>query len=192
MFLQGDIMPFGLEVIIVGLILSADSFSAAVAMGHRPFTEKDAFKFAISSGGAEAIVALIGALAGSQIISRFQAIDHWIAFILLMGIALHMAYEGISHLRNPESADEKLEFHSFTKILIVSLATSLDAFGVGIGLGISNKPIIPFIFSIGIWAFSTTLIGLHLARKLSSKFGPIMSLVGSLVLGILAFQMLKI
>lgn len=185
-------MPFFLEVIIVGLVLSADSFSAAVAMGHRPFTEKDAFKFALSSGGAEAIVALIGALAGSQIISRFQAIDHWIAFGLLMGIAIHMAYEGISHLQSPEDTEEKLEFHSFTKILVVSLATSLDAFGVGIGLGISHKPIIPFIFSIGIWAFSTTILGLHLARKLSSKFGPIMSLFGSLVLGILAFQMLKI
>lgn len=185
-------LPFLLEVIVVGLVLSADSFSAAIAMGHRPFSNKDAYKFAASSGGAEALVALIGALAGAHIISKFAAIDHWIAFTLLLGVALHMAYEGIVDLLSKEEKIEKLDFHSFKKILIVSLATSLDAFGVGIGLGISNKPLYPFILSIGFWAFVTTIVGLHLARKLSKKFGPIMNLVGAIVLGFMAVQMLKI
>lgn len=181
-----------LEVTIVGLILSADSFSAAVAMGHRPFSEKDAFRFALSSGGAEALVTLIGAMAGSQVISRFEAIDHWIAFGLLAAVAAHMAYEGITDLISKEVKEEKLDFHSFTKVLIVSFATSLDAFGVGIGLGISNKPLAPFIISIGFWAFITTIVGLHLAKRLSNKFGPIMNIVGACVLGIMAYQMLKI
>jgi putative Mn2+ efflux pump MntP len=191
-----------LEIITIGLILSADSFSAAVAMGLRPFSRNDALKFACSSGGAEAGVALIGSLAGSYIISRFSAIDHWIAFILLGAVALHMAYEGVIHLiqnsNNAESSNEeksqteKTEFHSYGKILIVSLATSLDAFGVGIGLGIAHKPIVPYIISIGFWAFVSTLAGMYLARKLSAKFGPIMNLVGAIVLGFMAFQMLKI
>jgi putative Mn2+ efflux pump MntP len=63
---------------------------------------------------------------------------------------------------------------------------------VGIGLGISNKPMAPFIISIGFWAFTTTILGLHLAKKLSAKFGPVMNLVGAAVLGVMAFQMLKI
>lgn len=181
------------EILIVGLILSADSFSAAMAMGHRPFTKKDALKFAFSSGGAEALVALLGSVAGSYIIKKFSAIDHWIAFALLAGVALHMLYEGVSELRNKKAHEEpKVDFHSFTKIIIVSLATSLDAFGVGIGLGVANKPILPFIISIGLWAFVSTLIGLNLARKLSEKFGPIMTIVGSIVLGVLAVQMLSI
>ncbi|MFA6237996.1 MAG: manganese efflux pump [Bacteriovorax sp.] len=181
-----------IEVLIVGLILSADSFSAAVAMGSRPFSEKDAFKFAGASGGAEALSTLIGALAGSYVISRFAAIDHWIAFFLLGGVAAHMAWEGVMDLKNKEEKVESVDFHSFTKILIVSFATSLDAFGVGVGLGVAQKPILPYILSIGLWAFVTTLTGLHLAKRLSKKFGPIMNLVGSIVLGILAFQMLKI
>lgn len=183
---------FILEVSVVGLILSADSFSAAVAMGHRPFSKKDAFRFALSSGSAEALVTLIGALAGSQVISRFEAVDHWIAFGLLAAVAVHMAYEGIKDLFSKEVKEEKLNFHSFSKVLIVSFATSLDAFGVGIGLGISDKPLAPFIISIGFWAFSTTIIGLHIAKRLSSKFGPIMNVVGAIVLGVIAFQMLKI
>lgn len=189
-------MALVFEVITVGLILSADSFSAAIAMGLRPFTRKDAIKFAISSGGAEALVALFGALAGTYIISRFAAIDHWIAFLLLGAVALHMGYEGLIHLIHKNNEEKKVEpktdFHSFGKILLVSLATSLDAFGVGIGLGIAHKPIVPFIISIGIWAFVSTIAGLYLARKLSSKFGPIMNLVGAVVLGFMAFQMLKI
>jgi putative Mn2+ efflux pump MntP len=183
---------FLFEVTVVGLVLSADSFSAAVAMGHRPFSNKDAYRFAFSSGSAEALVALFGALAGGQIIKRFAAIDHWIAFGLLAIIALHMAYEGIKDLLSKEVKEEKLDFHSFGKVLLVSFATSLDAFGVGIGLGISDKPIAPYIISIGFWAFTTTIIGLHLAKRLSEKFGPIMNIVGAIVLGIMAFQMLKI
>jgi putative Mn2+ efflux pump MntP len=185
-------MHLSFEVLIVGLILSADSFSAAVAMGLRPFSKKDAIKFAASSGIAEALFALIGAMAGAHLISKLKSVDHWIAFALLAGVALHMAYEGVSDLLSKETKIEKLDFHSFTKVLIVSFATSLDAFGVGIGLGVAEKPILSYIISIGFWAFISTIAGLYLARKLSKKSGPIATLLGSIVLGIMAFQMLKI
>jgi putative Mn2+ efflux pump MntP len=185
-------MALFLEILFVGLILSADSFSAAIAMGLRPFNRKDALKFAASSGGAEAVVAFIGAMSGKHIISKFGAIDHWIAFFLLGGVALHMAYEGIRDLMSKEVRVEILDFHSFAKILLVSLATSLDAFGVGIGLGVANKPIIPFVISIGVWAFVATIAGLYLAKNLSRKFGPVVNLLGSIVLGIIAFFMLRV
>ena len=183
-----------LEILIVGMVLSIDSFSAAVAMGHRPFTRKDALKFAFSSGGAEAFATLVGALAGAHLISMLEAWDHWIAFILLMAVALHMAWEGIEHWRghHDEESPSKKEFHSFARIIVVSFATSMDAFGVGIGLGIAHKPIGAYVTSIGIWAFASTIAGLLLARKLSDRFGPIMHFVGASVLAILAFQMLKI
>lgn len=180
------------EIVAVGLVLSADSFSAAVAMGLRPFSRKDAFKFALSSGGAEALVTLAGAMAGLHLISKIKSFDHWIAFGLLMAVALHMAYEGFHDLISKKVKVEKLDFHSFTKVLIVSFATSLDAFGVGIGFGIAHKPILPYFISIGVFAFISTIAGLYLARKLSKKFGPLVSLVGSIILGIMAFQMLKI
>lgn len=189
-------MMFFLEVCSIGLLLSADSFSAAVAMGMKPFSQKDALKFAASSGGAEAVVALLGTLLGTHVVSKFAAIDHWIAFTLLAGVSLHMAYEGFQDLfgknKTDASNEQKLEFHSFSKILLVSFATSLDAFGVGIGLGITSKPILPFIISIGVWAFISTIAGLYLARKLSKKFGPVVTLFGAVVLGGMAFQMLRI
>lgn len=181
-----------LEVLILGIVLSADSFSAAVAMGTRPFKRSDAFKFAVCSGGAEGLATAGGYFAGAYFIGLISSVDHWIAFGLLSLIALHMAYEGIQGLRNPEVHAETLDFHSFTKVLLVSFATSLDAFGVGVSLGVANKSIAPYLLSISAWAFVATLVGLYLARKLSGKFGPIFTLIGAAVLGFLAFEMLKI
>ncbi|MES2961786.1 MAG: manganese efflux pump [Pseudomonadota bacterium] len=180
------------EVLLIGLVLSADSFSAAIAMGMRPFTSKDAIKFAIASAAAEALVAWFGAFAGENIVSSFKSYDHWIAFFLLMGVALHMVFEGFRDFRSKKIKEEQLEFHGFAKILIVSFATSLDAFGVGIGLGVAGEPILPYIISIGIWAFAATIMGLNLAKKLSRKFGPVVTLFGAAVLMIIAFQMLQI
>ena len=180
------------EIFIVGLVLSVDSFSVAVAMGLRPFQKKDALRFAFSSGGAEALFALLGAMAGVHLITQFKAFDHWIAFFLLAAVSLHMAYEGLKNFKGPREKEETVKFHSYAKLLILSFATSLDAFCVGIGLGVSQKPILPFVLSIGIWAFAVTIIGMYLARKISGKLGPVINLFGAVVIMILAFQMLKI
>jgi manganese efflux pump family protein len=181
-----------MKVILLGLILSADSFSAAVAMGFRPFKRSDALKFAFASGFAEALVTAVGYFAGSAFISSIAAYDHWVAFGLLGIVSLNMAYEGIQGLRNKGEEEENLEFHSFGKVLMVSFATSLDALGVGIGLGVAHEAITPYLVSIGFWAFAGTIAGLYLARKLSSKFGPIITIIGSIILGFMAFEMLKI
>lgn len=180
------------EIVIVGLILSVDSFSVAIAMGVRPFLRRDAIRFAISSGSAEALVSLIGALAGLHLISKIKSFDHWIAFGLLFAVAIHMGYEGIVDMINKKIERESSGFHSFAKVLIVSFATSLDAFGVGVGLGVAKKPIFPYIVSIGLWAFLSTVVGLYLAKRISRKIGPVINLLGAIILGFVAFQMLKI
>ena len=98
---------------------------------------------------AEALFALIGAMVGTHLISKLKSIDHWIAFTLLAGVALHMAYEDLSDLLSKEIKIEKLDFHSFTKVLIVSFATSLDAFGVGIGWASQRNQLLPTSFQLG-------------------------------------------
>ncbi len=185
-------MYFYYEVIMIGLILSADSFSAAAIMGMRPFSRKNALIFAISSGGTEALLTLFGAMAGFGLASKIQAFDHFVAFGLLIAVALKMAYDGFCDFASKEEGVEKLDSHSLGKVLLVSFATSIDAFGVGIGLGIAKKPIASYVFSIGIWAFISTIAGLYLAKKLSKKSGPVVTLVGAIILGIIAFRMLEI
>lgn len=179
-----------LEVMIVGLVLCADSFSAALAMGFRKHKLSDSLKFAFSSGGAEALFTFLGAIAGSKVITYFGFISNWISFILLFAVALHMAFEGFTELRNGEREKEVKKFHSFYKILIVSFATSLDAFVVGVSLGISERPLIPFLISIGLWAFISTIVGMSIASRVSKRLGPTLNLIGSVILIILAFKFL--
>jgi putative Mn2+ efflux pump MntP len=181
-----------LEILSLGLILSADSFSAAVAMGSRRFLLRDLLIFAFASAGAEALSTLIGFFAGSKVISQISAYDHWIAFGLLLVVALHMVYEGFEGLFGKSQEEESESFHSFFRILVVSFATSMDAFGVGIGLGVANKPIWAFVGSIGFWAFAATVFGLYLGRSFSKKLGPIFTLIAAAVLGYLAVVMLRI
>lgn len=181
-----------IEIFIVGLVLCADSFSAALAMGSRPHKTSDTIKFALTSGGAEALVSFLGAIAGAKIISEFDSIDHWVSFVLLTIVAIHMAYESFLELKGKHENDPKpKEFHSYLKILIVSFATSLDAFAVGVSLGVTGKPLTPFIISIGLWAFLSTVLGMNIAKYSSKKLGPIFSLIGSLVLLTLAFKFLR-
>ncbi len=185
-------MPLFLEVLSLGLILSADSFSAAIAMGNRRFTGKDLMKFALASSGAEAISTLIGYLAGAKLNSVIAHYDHWIAFGLLALVSLHMFFEAFQQFRESEHAAEVESPHSFAKILMVSFATSMDAFGVGIGLGLANRPVTPFLGSIAAWAFVATVVGVKIGNRLSRKFGPIFTFIAAIVLAYLSVQTLSI
>ena len=182
-------MNIYIEAIILGLVLSADSFSAALAMGARSHKISDSFRFGLSSGGAEALVTFLGAIAGAQITAKFDHIDHWISFILLIVVGLHMIKEGIDELKGLQKNAEKT-FHGLFKILIVSFATSLDALAVGVSLGVSQKPIVPFILSIGLCAFLSTIIGMQVAKKASEKIGAIFNFVGAFVLIFLGIKFL--
>ena len=186
-------MSIGSEALILGLVLSADAFSASVAMGFRPFNSRNVVQFA-SVSAVIAIVALwMGALAGTHILSYIAAYDHWVAFLLLATVASHMAFEGIMGLIHPaHPVCRNARFHSLAKILMVSCATSLDALGVGMSLGISSKPILPFLSWVAIWTVTATVLGLYLARKLSLRFGPVISLIGAAILGFMSLQLLKI
>lgn len=184
-------MPNLFEVLVIGLVLCADSFSAALAMGARPHKTSDTMKFAFSSGGAEALFSFLGAIAGAKVVSEFDSIDHWISFFLLAAVAGHMACEGVVELGNKQIKSEKPQgFHSFFKVIIVSFATSLDAFAVGVSLGVSGKPLTPYIMSIGLWAFFSTIVGMNIAKIASKKIGSIFSLIGSFVLLTLALKFL--
>lgn len=180
------------EAIILGVTLSADSFSAALTMGNRPYTQTRAFKFAFLLGATGAFVAALGALAGNHMIEHFSAVDHWIAFGVLFSISIHLAYEGVSEIRGSYSKVKTAKPHSFSKLIFLSVATNIDALGVGLSLGITKKPLALYISSIGFCAFILALLGLSIGKRLARRFGPYMHLFGSFVLGILAFKMLEI
>lgn len=180
------------EIILIGFILSTDSFSAALAMGLRPHTKSDSFRFALLSGSAEAIVAYIGSIVGAKVVAQFSAIDHWVAFCLLMLVAIHMFIESWTS-QQEQSTQSNIKFHHISKLLLVSFATSIDALGVGVSIGVVHKEsLLPFIVSIGVWAFMATMAGMSVSKLIPKKYSRYLGVFSSIILILLAFKMLEI
>lgn len=180
-----------MEILLIGLVLSADSFSAALALGARKHDLKDSLKFAFYSGSAEAIAAFIGALSGKIINQYLDRYDHWIAFFLLVLVGINLFKEGLEELKGKSELEEvERNFHGNFKLLIVATATSLDALAVGVGIGSSGKIVYPYILSIGFWAFATTILGMYLGKKLSNRIGPYFHFIAALILILLGLKFL--
>lgn len=179
------------EIVLFSLVLSIDSFSAAFALGFRRFSAKRAFVFASSSALAEGLATVIGFVLGRFARNLIVAYDHWVAFLLLVLIGIHMCYEAYNNHKSDQPADET-KSHGLGKILFVSTATSIDSMGIGVSLGLASKPILTYSFAIGLGAFVSTYLGLFLAKRMSGEIGSRLEIIGGIVLIILGFKMLTI
>ena len=180
------------EILLFAVVLSIDSFSAAFAMGFRHFSPRRAFSFAFSSAFAEGAATAIGFLLGSIAKDLIVNYDHWVAFVLLVGVGAHMCWEAYHHDGGEEGEDDDPRTHGFLKILFISTVTSIDSLGVGVTLGLASKPIASYASAIALAAFVSTYLGLWLAKRMPAAFGSRLEIVGGAVLIALGFKMLSI
>jgi len=182
-----------LELLLFTLVLSIDSFSAALALGFRHFSRRRAFFFAISSSFSEGSATFLGFLLGQFAQNLIVAYDHWVAFFLLCLVGGHMCYQSYQEMRSsPREKAETVKVHGLLKILFVSSVTSIDSLGVGVTLGLVDKPIGLYSLVIGAGAFLATYLGLFLAKRISGHFGEKVEFIGGIVLILLGIKMLSI
>jgi len=181
-----------IELLLFAFVLSIDSFSAAIALGFRHFSPRRALFFAFSSGFSEGLATAIGFLLGNISRNLITAYDHWIAFLLLFLVGIHMCYQAYVEIKSNNVVEDEIRVHGLAKILFVSSITSIDSLGVGVSLGLINKPIVLYSLFIGIGAFLSTYLGLFLAKKISSQFGSKVEFIGGVVLILLGIKMLSI
>jgi putative Mn2+ efflux pump MntP len=181
-----------LELLLFTAVLSVDSFSAAIALGFRHFSWRRALFFAFSSGASEGLATALGFLLGRIARNLIVAYDHWVAFALLVAVGSHMCWEAYRELRDGRGEDEAKRVHGPLKILFVSAITSIDSLGVGVSLGIVNKPIGIYSIAIGMGAFVSTYLGLFLARRISGHLGGKVELLAGVVLIALGIRMLSL
>jgi manganese efflux pump family protein len=181
------------ELVLFSLVLSIDSFSAALALGFRHFSPKRALFFALSSGLTEGLATAIGFLLGHIAQQWITAYDHWVAFFLLCAVGIHMCYHAYQEMNadHPPTLNQT-KVHGLFKILFVSTITSIDSFGVGISLGLLNKPIMIYSLAIGLAAFLSTYLGLYLAKQISTQFGEKIEFMGGVILILIGVKMLSI
>lgn len=170
-----------ISLIFLALAMSTDAFAAAIGKGsslHKPrFGE--ALRTGLIFGAIEAITPVIGWAIG-QVASRFvESWDHWIAFVLLLVLGLHMIYNGFKHDAEQE---EKPDQHSFLILAVTAFATSIDALAVGVGLAFVDVNIVVAAVAIGIATTVMVTIGVMLGRVLGTVVGKRAEIVGGIVL----------
>lgn len=170
-----------ISLIFLALAMSTDAFAAAIGKGsslHKPrFSE--ALRTGLIFGVIEAITPVIGWAIG-QVASRFvESWDHWIAFVLLLVLGLHMIYNGFKH---DAEEDEKPDQHSFLILAVTAFATSIDALAVGVGLAFVDVNIVVAAVAIGIATTVMVTIGVMLGRVLGTVVGKRAEIVGGIVL----------
>lgn len=150
--------------ILLALALCVDSFVVATTCAFRSKMSYRtgltmALTFALFQGGFP----LLGALLGSAFHAFIAAIDHWVAFGLLLAVGGKMLFDAI---RNAPR-EEQLDVSRFSVLCLLATATSIDAFVVGIGLGLDNtfNSIILTVIIIALMTFLVSLLGLFLGKR---------------------------
>lgn len=167
-------------IILLAIGLSFDSFAVSVCSGlnlpHIRFFQ--AAKIAIFLAVFQAFMPLIGWLVGNSMKSLIEPVDHWIAFGLLILIGGKMIIEsftsaGTREIKNP--------LH-IRVILILSLATSIDALAVGFSFSTILSNIMPVVFIIGLITFIASMLGILLGKKTGPKVSRYAEILGGLIL----------
>lgn len=165
---------------LIALGLALDAFSVAIVGGvttGRPRL-RDAFKIAGFFGLFQGIMPWIGWEAGGLMADIITGVDHWIAFVLLCMIGLHMILESVK----PGSRAKSLNLVNVRTLLLLSIATSIDALAVGVGLAFVETTIIRTAVIIGLVTFALSLVGYYIGNKIGRVGGDKVRILGGVIL----------
>lgn len=177
---------FSLFLLAVGL--SMDAFAVAVCKGLATpkITLKKACVVGLWFGAFQALMPTLGYLVGYRFQEKITAIDHWIAFVLLVFIGANMIRE--SFFKEEEGANASL---AFKEMLLLAIATSIDALAVGVTFAfLPDIPIIPAVSFIGVITFLLSALGMKVGNVFGTKYKARAELVGGIILILIGSKIL--
>ncbi len=158
--------------------MDAFAVSLGVGTGQNSHSTRSKLRLAFHFGIFQAGMTLLGWLAGTTIESFIRAVDHWIAFALLAYVGGKMAWSGFNEQQDSYSSDPTRG----SLMVLLSVATSIDALAVGLSMAILRAPVfVPSLF-IGLVAFLLSAIGLFCGCYFGGRFGKKMEIFGGLLL----------
>ena len=185
-----------IALIFTAFALSMDAFAVSITKGMtiKNLKKSTALKMALRFGVFQGAMPLLGWALGISFESYIKSIDHWIAFILLGFIGFNMI-KGFFDDRKEENASE-LEFSATTdvddlsnkEIIMLAVATSIDALAVGISFAFLNVSIIPAASIICIITFLVCVVGVFVGNKVDDIFNGYAELVGGVILILIGFN----
>lgn len=169
-----------ITIIIIAVGLAMDAFAVSIVSGstYRQLKIMHAFRIALFFGGFQAFMPLIGALAGLSIRQRIQAYDHWVAFALLAAVGGKMIYESFQFKPAKQNSDPSNIF----VLLVLSVATSIDALAVGVTLSLITTSIALAVTIIGVVTFILSYLGVAVGKRFGHFFENKIEALGGIVL----------
>lgn len=175
------------EILLIGVGLSMDAFAVSICKGLsvEKLKMRHSFMAGLYFGGFQALMPLIGYLLGSQFQSMITSIDHWIAFGLLVLIGANMIREALG-----EEGDEKNDSFSFQTMVLLAIATSIDALAVGITFAFLQVNIWMAILLIGCTTFVFSAAGVKIGNVFGSRFKKKAEIAGGIILILIGSKIL--
>lgn len=169
-----------IEVFFIAAGLSLDAFAVALSIGASGIapTKRAAVRLSFHFGLFQFLMPVIGWMLGSRVAPLIEHIDHWIAFGLLGFVGAHMVYAGL-HPEHTEHIDDPTRGHM---LVVLSVATSIDALAIGLSLAMINIDVLHPSIIIGVVTFLFSMCGMVFGMRLNEKFGSRMMLIGGTVL----------
>ena len=168
------------EILLIALGLAMDCFAVSLGIGTNGIKKtarmvlRLAFHFGLFQGG----MTFIGWLAGRQVASLISSFDHWVAFLLLLWVGGRMV---IGSFKQEEKCQKSDPTRGGTLVML-SIATSIDALAVGLSLALVDGSILVSSSIVGVTSFILSVAGYLLGDKLGCRFGKRMELLGGLLL----------
>ena len=175
-----------LELFLIAVGLSMDAFAVSICKGlaMRTMNWKNAWKAGLYFGGFQTLMPMIGYLLGSGFRDKITKIDHWIAFVLLVVIGLNMIKES-----REEDSDANDSFDVKT-MLLLAVATSIDALAVGITFAFLQVNIIWAALFIGCTTFVISAVGVKIGSIFGLKYKTKAEICGGAILILIGFKIL--
>lgn len=164
--------------IAVGLAMDTFAVSLGIGTAGEIQSRRGKFRLAAHFGIFQSGMTALGWLAGGTIASYIQSFDHWIALGLL-------GYVGINLIRSGFKKDGKAfkqDPSTGRTLVLLSFATSIDAFAVGLSISFLQVPIVLSVIVIGLISAILSIIGLFAGTRLGEAFGKKMEVLGGLIL----------
>jgi len=180
----------GFETLLVALALGCDAFAVGMGVGTRFCNRRQIFRLAFHFGLFQALMPMTGWALGQNAVGFARDFAPWIAFGLLFAIGGKMTYESLHPCEEEEQKDFCIDPTRGWSLVMLSLATSMDALGVGFSLGILGRDLFLSALCIGIVAGLMTWTAMRLGNCLSEKWGRRMETAGGVVLMAIAVKLL--
>ena len=181
-----------IELFLIGVGLSMDAFAVAICkgLGMKRLNMKQALVIGLFFGGFQALMPFVGWALGSQFQDLISPIDHWVAFILLAFIGGKMLFDAFREDDEEEAADPKDARLDLKELLMLAIATSIDALAVGITFAFLGVNIVWAIAIIGVTTFVLSVVGVAVGHVFGARYEKGATIAGGIVLILIGCKIL--